>query len=328
MTKIIGRLIDVGIGAESSRGGGIAPTFWIPKASYDFDDKVIKARSTQTYGNIAMDGAQSIPAKQWSEGSLVLDMMDKPFGLIMYALLGAKSVSGPSDSAYTHTFTLSNTNQHQSLAITAKQSSLASLMYKLAMIDSMTIEIVPEEIVKVSLKLQGKRGVTTTATASYATSYNKFVGRDLQFKIASLTSGLAAASEIPLKKLTLNFQKNLILDHNLGTVQPQDILNQGFRITGDVELDYQDRTYADYMSDGTYKAVRINLTNQRTDAVIGAATNPAFTIDLSKVEFDAWEPAYPNDNITTQKFTFTALYDTVNGNIINSCTLVNAQASY
>ena len=328
MTKIIGRLVDVGIGAESARGSGIAPTFWIPKAGINFDDKVVKSRSTQTYGNIAMDGAQAIPAKNWAEGSLEMDMMDKPFGLLLYSLLGAKSVSGPTDSAYTHTFTLANTNQHQALSISVKRLTLDNLMYKLAMIESLKMEITPEEMVKITVEFKSKRGVTTTSSVTYTTSYNKFIGRDLSFKIASLTSGLTGATAIPLKKLTLNFSKNLYLDHALGTVQPIDILNQGFRITGDVELDYQDRTYADYMSDGTYKAVRINLTNRRTDAIIGAATNPAFNIDLSRVEFDKWEGSFPNDEIAKQKMTFTALYDLVNGNIINSCTLVNAQASY
>ncbi len=328
MTKIIGRLVDVGIGAESSRGGGIAPTFWIPKANHTFDDKVVKARSRQSYGKIPMDGAQSIPAKVWSEGTLEMDMMDKPFGLLLYSVLGAKSVTGPADSAYTHTFTLANTNQHQSLAVTVVQSTLATLMYKLTMIQSMEIEIVPEEIVKITVELIGKRGVTAVQTASYATGYNKFIGRDLSFKLATLTSGLTAASNIPLKKLTVKFEKNLYVDHALGTVQPIDILNQGFRITGDVELDYEGRTYADLMSDGSYRAMRINLTNRRTDAIIGASTNPAFTLDLSRVEFDSWEGEWPNDEISKQKFNFTALYDLVNANIINSCTLVNAQSAY
>lgn len=328
MAKIIGRLMDVGVAAESSRGGGAAATFWIPKSSYSFEDKVVKAKSNQSYGNIAQDGAYSIPAKNWAEGDIEMDMMDKPFGLFLYALLGSKSVSGPSDSAYTHTFTLANTNQHQSLAVTVKQSTLASMMYKLAMVQSMTIEITPEELVKVTVSLLGKRGVTTTAgTVTYTTS-NKFVGRDLTFKLATLTSGLSAASAIPVKSLTINFEKNTILNHHLGTVQPNDILNQGFRITGEVELDYQDRTYADLMSDGSYRAMRINLTNRRADAVIGAATNPSFTLDLSRVEFESWEGAYPNDEIATQTFSFTALYDPTNGNLINSCTLVNAQASY
>lgn len=327
MAKIIGRLVDIGVGAESSRGGGIAPTFWIPKALVAFDDKVVKARSRQSYGVIGMDGRDAIPAKQWSEGTIEMDMMDKPFGLFLYALLGGKSVSGPTDSAYTHTFTLAASNQHQSLSIAAKQSTLANLMYKLSMINSLKMEITPEEIVKITVAFQGKRGVTTSSTVTYA-AYNKFIGRDLSFKIATLTSGLNAASNIPLKKLTLNFEKNLYLDHALGTVQPIDILNQGFRLTGEVELDYQDRTYADLMSDGGYRAVRVKLTNTRADALIGVSTNPSFTLDLSRVEFDQWEPSYPNDEIAKQKYTFTALYDTTNGNIINSCTLVNAQASY
>lgn len=327
MAKIIGRLVDVGIAAESVRGAGASPTFWVPKANITHEDKVVKARTRESLGSISMDGNQAIPAKQWSEGDIEMDMMDKSFGLILYALLGGKSVSGPSDSAYTHTFTLSNTNQHQSLSLVAKDSSLAQLMFKLYMIQSLKIDIMPEESVKITMKGQAKRGVTTSQTVSYA-AFNKFVGRDLSFKVATLTSGLSGATAIPLKKLTLNFEKNTILDHNLGTVQPGDILNQGFRITGEVELDYQDRTYADLMSDGSYRAVRINLTNRRSDAVIGVSTNPAFNIDLSRVEFDQWEKSVPNDEIVRQKFTFTALYDITNGNVINSCTLVNAQSSY
>lgn len=325
MTKIIGRLKDVGIAAESSRGVGLSPTFWLPKINFTVDDKAMKAASRESYGSIGMDGNQALVAKQWAEGDLEMDMEDKSFGLLLYALLGGKSVSGPTDSAYTHTFTLSNTNQHQSLAISVKESSLSQLMYKLAMIDKLVMTITPDEPVNIQVSFMAKKGVTTTQTVTYA-SGNKFLGRDLVFKLATLTSGLSAASTIPLKKLTLTFTKNLVLDHNTGTVQPQDILNQGFRIAGEVELDYQDRTYADLMSNGSYRAVRVVLTNAR--ALIGATSVPTFTIDLSRCEFNSWESQFPNDDIARQKFQFTALYDVTNGNIINSCTLVNAQASY
>lgn len=327
MAKVVGRQIDVGIGAESSRGAGIAPTFALPKVNIDIDDKALKVKTGESFGNLGADGNQAIPAKIWSQGSIEMDMMDKSFGLLLYALLGGKSVSGPSDSAYTHTFTLANSNQHQSLAITVDQGGLNDMMYKLCMIDSMTMEMTPEGPVRLTVNFVGKRGVSSVYTASYA-AYNKFIGRDLQFKVATLTSGLNAASAIPLKKLTLKFEKNLYIDHALGTVQPIDILNQNFRITGEVELDYQDRTYANLMTDGGYRAVRIVLTNTRTESVIGASTNPKFTLELSRTEFDQWEPDYKNDAIAKQKFVFTALYDITNGNIINSCTLVNAQASY
>jgi hypothetical protein len=326
MTKIIGRLKEIGIGKESSRGGGITPTYWLPKINFTIENKTIKARSRQNYGVIGMDGNQAIPAKVWAEGSLEMDMHDKSFGLLLLALLGAETPSGPTDSAYTHTYTLANTNTHQSLAITAKESSLSTQMFKLAMIKSMTLELTPEAPVKVTVDFQAKKGVDAVVPSATYVVENKFLGRDLAFKIAALTGNLAAATAIPVKKLTLKIEKNTMLDHSLGTVQPQDILNQGFRITGDVELDYQDRTYVDYMTNGTYKAVRIALTNSRT--LIGATSVPVFTLDLSRVEFDAWESAAANDAIMTQKFTFTALYDITNGNIINSCTLVNAVATY
>lgn len=325
MTKIIGRLKDVGVAAESSRGAGASPSFWIPKVNMAVDDKAVKANSRESYGTIGMDGNQSIPARVWSEGDLEFDMSDKVIGLFLYSLLGSKSVSGPSDSAYTHTFTLSNTNQHQSLAISVKESSLAQLMYKLAMINSLTMTITPDNPVNIVVNFMAKKGVDTSQTVTYAAE-NKFLGRDLQFKLASLTSGLTAATAIPLKRLVLRFEKNTVLDHNLGTVQPQDILNQGFRISGEVELDYQDRTYADYMTAGTYRAARIRLTNNRV--LLGATSVPQFTLDLSRVEFSQWESVFPNDEIARQTFTFTALYDITNGNIINSCQLINAQASY
>ena len=128
-------------------------------------------------------------------------------------------------------------------------------------------------------------------------------------------------SSVSIKELTLSYEKNLIRDHNLGTVEPEDILNQGYKITGSITLDYESRAYRDLMVDGTYKAMRIQLIN--TEVTIGASNNPEFVIDLSRVDFEAWEPSYPNDEIATQTFTFTALHDITTGKTINSLLLKN-----
>ena len=111
----------------------------------------------------------------------------------------------------------------------------------------------------------------------------------------------------------------------LGTVQPEDILNKLFTISGDLELNYEDRTWANYMLDGSYRALRLDLVN--TDVTIGT-TNPAFRLDLSKVDFEGWEPEYGMDDIAKQKITFIALFDLGgNGNLINDCYVVNEDAS-
>lgn len=324
MTKIIGRLVDVGAAKESSRGGGAAPVFWFPKSNFDHDDKVIKARSPMSFGNIAMDGNQAHVAGKWGEGALEGHMHDKSFGIILKALLGEVATTGPVDSAYTHTFTLDgDSNQHQSLALAVNESNIGDLMFKLAMIESLELRVVPEELVSMVVNFISKPSVGSAVTPAYVAE-NKFMGRHLSFKIAANTASLGAASNIPLRSLTLKVEKNLRRIQNTGTVQPQDIINQGFRITGTIELDYEGRTYRDLMMDGSFKAIRIQLTN--TEALIGAATRPSFTLDLSRVDFDQWEADRPNDDVASQQIQFTGLWDLTNGNIINSCQLVNSYA--
>jgi len=321
MGKIIGRLVDVGVSVEGTRGAGGTPTNWLPKSNITFDDKVLKARSTVGYGTINLEGNQALVARRHAEGILDFDLMDQSFGLFLVALLGTYNGTGPVDSAYTHTFSLDNSNQHKSLALGYEEATIGDLSFRLAMIESMSITIVPEDVVKVSVTFMGRHSATAgNHTVSYSAE-NKFLGRHLTFKIENATGDLAAGSNIPVRSLTLNFEKNLKLVHNSGTVEPEDILNQGFRVTGEVELDYENRTYANLMNQGTYKAIRIQLVN--TGVTVGASTNPSFLIDLSRVDFESWEPNRANDELASQTFQFFGLHDITNNNVINNCQLVN-----
>jgi|TARA_Y100000310_G_scaffold270565_1_gene284470 hypothetical protein len=322
MGKIIGRLVDVGVAVEGTRGTSTTPTHMIPKSNLTFDDKVLKARSAVGYGNLGMEGNQALVARRHAEGVLDFDLTDQSFGIFLKSLLGTLNTTGPTDSAYTHTFSLQNDNSHPSLSIYVEETSIGQHNFRLCMIESMTITIVPEEVVKVSANFMSKPSETAGNQNVAYIAENKFLGRHLSFKIETLTSGLAAGANIPVRSLTINIEKNLRLIHNSGTVEPDDILNQGFRITGEVELDYEGRTYANLMSDGSYRAVRIQLIN--TEATVGAgSTTPKLTIDLSRVDFEQWEAARPNDEVTSQTFQFQALFDITNGNIINDFSLVN-----
>lgn len=326
MSKIIGRLVSVGIAKESSRGGGATPSFWIPKTLWSHDDKAVKATDLGDYGIIGAFGNQELVALKHAEGSLEMDMRDRSFGLLLLSVLGTVNTSGPSDSAYTHTFTLQNDNQHDSLAITVQEHDFGDVMFKLAMIEQMEITITPDQLVKVSVDFMSKPATTgVVATPSY-TAENLFLGRHLTFKLASATSGLAAASKIPITSLTIRFIKRLRADNVLGTVEPIDFINQAFSIEGEVQLKYEDRVYHDLMLNGTYRAMRINLNN--TQSLIGVTATPQFTLDLSRVAFSEWESDRPSDEVAMQTIQFKALYDITNGNIINSCTLINTNASY
>ncbi|MCK4686645.1 MAG: hypothetical protein KAT66_00785 [Candidatus Lokiarchaeota archaeon] len=249
-------------------------------------------------------------------------MGDKSFAVMLLATLGTVS-SAVFSGANKHSYTLQDDNQHDSLSIHT-DDPIGDLIFELAMIESLSISITPDELVKYTVSFKSKNSAGNTVSSSYSAE-NKFLGRYLTFKLASVTGDLDAASGISLKSLNITFTKNLELDNVLGTVQPEDILNKLFTISGDLELNYEDRTWANYMLDGSYRALRLDLVN--TDVTIGT-TNPAFRLDLSKVDFEGWEPSLTLDEICTQSISFTALFDLGgNGNVINDCYVVNEDAS-
>lgn len=325
MSKYIGRLVNVGIARESTRGTAVAATMWLPKAAVAFFDRATKNTSRLNYGVIG-DGNVAPKTLEWAEGSIEGDMFDKTFGYFLYTIFGTLNTTGPVSAAYTHTFSLQNDNQHDSLTITLADPDRAD-RYSLAMLDRLEINIVPEEVVTYASDWKARTGRQIAIPTADYTAENKFLGRHAIVKIASLTGGLAAASALSVKSLKLTFAKNTVLNNVLGTVWPDDILNQKFEITGTIELDLEDQTYRALMLDASYRALRIQITN--TDVAIpGGSTNPSFTLDLSRVHFEEWEANRPTDEIVMQKINFRALYDVINGNIVNSCVLVNGKSNY
>ena len=241
-------------------------------------------------------------------------------------MLGALSTSTISDSAYTHSFTVANNNQHQSLGFVVADTNNTE-QYKLVMLDSLNLQMELDEIVKFTAGFMSKKGLPTELTVPAITAETKFTKKHLGFKVASALGGLTAASTVSVKSLSLNISKNVELDDVLGTAEPEDILNRQISVEGEIKLNYEDETWKNYMRDNTNRAMEIKLTN--TDALIGAATRPSLTIRLPKVDFFDWEPDYALDEIITQTISFKGNYDSENAvAVISTCDLVNEVASY
>lgn len=330
MSKFIGRQQEVGIGREATRGTIVAPTNWVPKVNFSVEDKVAKARFQGSYGNI-LGGDDALPALKWAEGDLEFELQDNSIALVLYALFGGLSTASFL-SVYKHTLSIANSVQHQSLslhmndAIGASGSPTTTLAYARAMVDSLEISVKTGELVMAKASfIATVHKDWTRQTPSY-TAQNKFTHKHVSVKIAADTSSLTAASKINVQELTLTIKKNVMREHSLGTVQPVDILNKRIEISGKLKLTYEDRTYRDYMLNGTKKAMRISFVNG--DVTIGT-TNPTIQLDLSVVEFDQWDPAHPTDDVATQEVTFTALYDVTNNVLIGANSfVVNSTASY
>ena len=322
--EFIGSRNNVGLARETVRGAGAAATYWLPWTEISFDEKAGKVDEQEAIGVIDYADASYVTEK-YSEGDISGEIRDKSIGLLLYSALGTCNSAVAETTAYNHTFTIAQTNNHQSLAVTF-DNPIQDVMFKLAMMNSLNFDFGLGEIAKYTGSFMAQPATDTTASASH-TAENKFVSRHITLKLADTLAGLGAASAISIKNIELSFNKNLMRDHVLGTASPEDIFNQQLAVEGSFELNMTDETYKDLMLANTYKALRIELTN--SDVTIGASSNPKIQINLPRVNFFDWEQNRGLGDITTQKINFKALRDLSGGNAtVSSVVLTNEVTSY
>jgi len=323
MAEYIGRRVNLGIAKESTRGVGVAPTFWLPRTELTFNDRVTKVVSGESHGHID-DSTDQFITEKFADGSVAGEVRLESFGLFLLAALGSVSSSTVS-GAENHTFTEANDNQHQSLTFTIDSPLNDDALFELTMLNSLTIDVTPGEIITYTADWMAKGSADTTQTATY-TAEDRFIGKHATFKLAAATSGLDAATAVPLKAFSITFSKNTVRDHETGTVQPTDILNQQFSVDGSFTLNREDNTFRDLMTDNTYQAMRLDLVND--DILIGYL-NPRLKIDLSRCNFMDWDPDQTLDAITTETLSFKGHRDVANSkDIVDEILLVNNTASY
>lgn len=325
MSKHIGRLIELGIAKEAVRGAGAAPAFWLPKVGFTFDDKVTIARSQAGIGHLA-DSDEVFVVNKFGQGNLEMNMGDQSVGYFLYSLLGSLVSSGAVDSAYTHTLSLLESNQHQSLCLVVKDP-ISTEQYKLAMVNNLEIVAALDEIVKATATFLSKKGDAYSAVTPSYVAEKRFTKNHVKVKVAANIAGLAAATELSIKSLRLTLNQNVATDDALNTAEPEDILNHHLSVEGEMVMNYEDETFKNYFRTGAAKSMEIKFEN--TDSLIGTSSKATLTLQMPKVDFFAWEPNYGLNDIVRQTISFKASYDVANAqNIISSCSLVNGKTSY
>lgn len=317
MSKFVGRRGELFLAKESSRGTATQTNAqFIPRSTISFDDKVMTAREQEGLGKIA-DSDANFVTNRFAEGEFESNLTDKALGLVLTSLMGASPVTtgGPT---YVHTYTLANTNQHQSLSLLYQDPDTVK-MFPLSVVDSLKITVEQDAIVNYTVSVKSRYGRDwTRQTATLTDLGNKFLHQHLSFKTAAAVGSLAAAPAISLKKLELTISANATHDMVIGTAEPEDILNQQFSVEGTIELLKQDETYRQLMLDGTYKAVEV---------AFNRAANSSLQIQLPRVDFTEWEQDRELDSIVSQSIQFKGNYDAANTlDIISTCVLTNTFA--
>lgn len=323
MTKFIGRKADFGIAKESVRGTAEASaTFYIPKASVSIDDNVEKFIDESSIG-IVEDSVDSVNVKKVAVGEVEGKIGDKSIGLLLLAALGSVSTSGPTDSAYTHTFSVGQTAQHQALSLFIDDDN-QDYKHALGMIGELTISVLLKSYAMFRATFRSKIGETATLTPSYSAE-NHFLPKHGVFKVASTQAGLTAASATNIRSVNVTFNNNLEDDDAIGSEQPVDILNKQFTVSGSLELVFNDNALKTILLANTAQAMRIDLNN--TDTLIGSSSTPRLTIDLHNVRFMNFKRNYGNNDVVTASVEFRGHYKLADSKAV-TVALINAQTSY
>lgn len=324
MAKFIGRLADIGIAKETTRGTAeTSATFWLPKMSLSYDDAITQTIDESSVGVIE-DATDAKVVGKYAEGEFEGKIGDKSIGLLFLATLGTVSVSGPDQtSVYTHTFTVQEDAQHDSLTVLQDDPN-QDYSYPLTMVDSFDLDVMLEEFAKVTVGFRSKPGSTATHSPSY-TVENNFLPQHGTLKYATTQAGLDAGTEVNIKSVKISIAKNVEDDMKIGSISAVDILNKQFSVEGEMELVFNAETFKTQMLADTALAIRIELTN--TDVTIGSSMNPKLTVDLYKVKFSEFVRNYENDDIVTASVKFKAFYSISDSAMIR-VRLVNTQTAY
>ena len=329
MGKGIGRLIQVGIAKETSRGTAIAqPTFMIAFADLAVDDKNERALDEQALGVIEGSAGESI-VREWSEAEITAPIGVEHFPLVLLATLGSLSTSigTATGTPCTHTITVQEGAQHQSLTLHV-DDPVGGQDYKhaLAVPGSLELAFERDNFLNYSVNFMAKQGAAASVTP-VAVTEKRFLPQHLTFRVATTQAGLGSGTAIALKSAMLTINQNAEGDYVLGSTAPVDFLNKQFEIEGEVEALWQSET--DFKTNsltGTARALRFDIIN--TGEVIGGgSTNPSLRIDLHKVIFEPITRAIKLNDMVSQKLSFKAHYSVTDSKMV-TITAVNATQSY
>lgn len=154
MPKFSGDLEEVAIGRETTRGTAVPPTYGLKWTDFSVIDKIMAAVDESRSGVIA-DSRSTNVVGTYAEGSLAGPVRDRSVALLLYSLMGTLSSAVVETTAYEHTITLQNGNQHQSLTI-AKKDPNGGQDHRLAVVNKMEVSVETDKMVTFNADFRSK----------------------------------------------------------------------------------------------------------------------------------------------------------------------------
>lgn len=296
-----GLLSTVGVGEESAWGTKVTPTRWFELVSegVKIDPRRIDAAGMRGVRWKRQD--RSVPWIAGAGGDLNLELLSRGLGLLFKHMLGAVSTTGPTDSAYSHVFTI-GTLLGKGLTYQARlpydlDSAVAPKTAWGGKITAWEIACQAGGAVTIKLTFDFKAGDHSTAATSvtYTTSPEL-----LTFVSGSLS---IASQAVPVKSWRVAGINPVKPDlYYIGGSKGEQDEIAARSITWACELNWSDLTQQNRVLSATAAGMYAQIDIATSGLVnIGAgSTKPSLTISLPYARFDDGTPTVGGPDLITQ----------------------------
>jgi len=329
MSKGIGKLFQIGVAKETTRGTAISSaSYWLAFSDVSPEEKWENAIDAQSYG-VVEDAVSETRVKNWMEGVIAAPVSDQSFVLLLLSLLGTDTVTTHTGETvvYDHALTVAQNAQHQSLTLFVHDPLAAQdYSHALGVIHKIDLNYILKDFVNYSAAIMGQQGAQKSTFSPSQSVENRFAPQHLTFKTASSLSGLNAATAIAVKSLKLTIDDSVESQDVLGNVAPVDFLNKEFKVEGTIEAIWQNES--DFKTNAvanTPQALRLDLINP--SVTLGSAAHPEIKIDLAKVYFTEFSRPIKTKDVVYQTLKFKAVYSVSDTQMVK-ITCTNTVASY
>lgn len=304
MAKTAGTQVNIGLGIESyaAPGVAVAETVFLPWMDYSLQGISEKSMFNAARGLRNM-ASNSMIRRKYSQGSIgvVPDVKNMPY--LLSLALGGVSSSGVSDSAYTHAFTVNNTNATPRTAtITTEEGGIQTVQYLNCVCNSLNFEV-SDDYAKATIELIGKFPSTDTISESYANE-TEFAYHQYTAKFGTSLSNAAGNSATPLKSFKLNINNNVLLDEAFlsgsNEITAGNLIPGRLQVTGSYSLQFESTTELAKYQANTKNAMIVTFEG----SLIGSSSKETIQFKLGRLVLTSPPVEYNIDGllILTQEF--------------------------
>lgn len=315
MAKTSGTQVAVGMGIESAAAPGtaVAETVFIPFLDFSIQAIAEKAMFAAARGlrNVA---SNSMIKRKYAQGSISFVPNVKIMPYLLSLALGGVSSSSVNDSAYTHTFTVNNSNATPRTAtLTIEEGAIQTAQYLNAVCNSLNIEV-SDEYAKCTAEMIAQFPGTDTISESYSQE-TEFAYHQYAAKFGTSLSDAAGNGATPLKSFALNINNNVLLDEAFlsGSNEIADggLVHGRLEITGSYSLHFENTTELNKYKANTKNAMIVTFEG----ALIGVSSKETIQLKLGRVVLTAPPVEYNIDGLLVLNQEFTVEYDSTDAEL-------------